>query len=97
MGRKAKEEAIKDLVRLTRPDILMIQETKMEEVDAIQASKFFCNKSKGIAVHVRGASGGLATFWNPSVLEVLEEDQTKCSLALHQAAAQRFWFICKFI
>lgn len=76
MGSKAKEEAIKDLVCMTRPDILMIQETKMEEADAIQSRKFFWNKSKGKAVRVRGASGGLATLWNPSVLELLEEDPT---------------------
>jgi len=35
LGSKTKEEAIKDLVRMTNLDVLLIQETKMEEADTI--------------------------------------------------------------
>ena len=35
MGSKAKEEAIKDLVKMNSPEILLIQETKMEEPETI--------------------------------------------------------------
>ena len=31
LGSKVKEEAMKDLISLSHPDILLIQETKMEE------------------------------------------------------------------
>jgi exonuclease III len=31
LGSTLKEEAIKDLVRLVRPEVLLIQETKLEE------------------------------------------------------------------
>jgi hypothetical protein len=41
LGSKLKEEAVKDLVRMTSPDVLLIQETKMEELETFQASKNF--------------------------------------------------------
>ena len=46
MGSKTKEEAIKDLVRMNSLEILLIQETKMEEPETIQASKKFWKKEK---------------------------------------------------
>ena len=36
-----KEEALRDLVRLVRPEVLLIQETKMEEEDLFRVSKVF--------------------------------------------------------
>ena len=44
LGSKSKEEAVKDLVRMTSPEVLLIQETKMEEPETIQASKNFWKK-----------------------------------------------------
>jgi hypothetical protein len=41
LGNKPKEEAIKDLVRMSNPEVLLIQETKMEESETLQASKNF--------------------------------------------------------
>ena len=76
LGSKSKEEAIKDLVRMNSPEILMIQETKMEEPETIQASKKFWKKGEGTAVSARGASRGLATFWNSTTLDLLEEVST---------------------
>jgi hypothetical protein len=37
LGSKQKEEDVKDLVRMTSPDVLLIQETKMEEPETIQS------------------------------------------------------------
>lgn len=39
MGSKIKEEAIKSLIRTEAPDILLIQETKLEDFVFLQASK----------------------------------------------------------
>jgi exonuclease III len=41
LGRKLKEEALRDLVRLVRPKVLLIQETKMEEEDLLRISNAF--------------------------------------------------------
>jgi exonuclease III len=76
LGRKLKEEAVKDLVRMTSPDVLLIQETKIEEPKTFQASKNFWKKGAGRAASTRGASGGLATFWNSSMLDLIKEHST---------------------
>jgi ribonuclease HI/exonuclease III len=76
LGSKLKEEAVKDLVRMTSPDVLLIQESKMAEPETIRASKNFWKKGAGRAVSARGASGGLATFWNSSTLDLIEEHDT---------------------
>jgi exonuclease III len=47
LGNKLKEEALKDIIRMTMPEILLIQETKLEEPDLLRASKFFGKKAKG--------------------------------------------------
>ena len=41
MGSRVKEEAIRSLLRIETPDILLIQETKMEDKDFLQISKKF--------------------------------------------------------
>ena len=61
---------------MTSPEVLLIQEMKMEEPKTIQASKKFWKKGEGRAVSARGASGGLATFWNSTSLDLLEDHST---------------------
>jgi ribonuclease HI/exonuclease III len=73
LGSKIKEEALRDIVRVERPEVLLIQETKMEEVDLLRISPTFWKKGPGKAVSARGASGGLATFWDSTKLELKEE------------------------
>jgi len=77
LGSKAKEEAIKDLIRIQKPDILLIQETKMEENTLLQAGKSFWKKGPGIANNSRGASGGIATFWDSNLYELEAEERTQ--------------------
>ena len=62
LGNTLKEVAIRDLVRVMRPEVLLIQETKMEEVDLLRASNMFWKKGPSRSANARGASGGLATF-----------------------------------
>ena len=73
LGSKSKEEAVKDLVRMTSLEILLIQETKMEVPETIRASEKFWKKGEGRAISSRGASGGIATFWNSSMFDLLED------------------------
>ena len=64
MGRKFKEEAMKYLIRLAQPDILLIQETKMEKDSFLHVSAKFLKKGGRTVVSSRGASGGIATLWD---------------------------------
>ena len=64
MGSKVKEEAIRNLIRTEAPDILLIQETKLEDKLFLQISKNLCPKSEARAISARGALGGIGTLWN---------------------------------
>ena len=57
-------EAMKDIIRVSTPDIPIFQETKLEELAFLQASHFFWKNGNGIVVSARGGSGGLGTLWN---------------------------------
>ena len=62
---------MKDLIRVLRPYILLVQETKMEEQALLQAAPSFWHNAECIAVSSRGASGGIATLWDPSKAEIV--------------------------
>ena len=72
LGSKAKEEAMKDLIRLSQPDILLIQETKMEKEELLQVSGKFWNKGGGLAVSSRGASKEIITQWDDHKFGLIE-------------------------
>ena len=76
LGSALKEEAMKDLVRIHKPEILLVQETKMEESATLHAGNNFWKKGPGIGNNSRGASGGIATFWDASLYEIEHENRT---------------------
>eukprot|EP00253_Pinus_taeda_P035966 PITA_35966 len=76
LGSKLKEDALKDIVRMYSPEILLIQETKLEESSLLHASKSFWRKGIGCAVSARGASGGIATFWDSSIYDLIQKDSS---------------------
>jgi exonuclease III len=73
-GSRIKEESLKDLIRMSNPEIFLIQETKMEEQDFLQASKAFWKKGQGIVVSTRGALGGLGTFWDTLKYDLISSE-----------------------
>ena len=56
-------EAIRNIIKSQRPDILLLQETKMSDVEVLVLSQHFWTTNQGIAISSRGASGGIATFF----------------------------------
>ena len=62
---------MKDLIRVLRPYILLVQETKMEEQAFLQEAPSFWHKAECIAVSSRGASGGIETLWDPTKEEIV--------------------------
>ena len=63
---------MKDLILLAHPDILLIQETKMEKDMFLQVSTKFWKKGGRSAVNSRGASGGIGTLWDNQKFELVE-------------------------
>lgn len=55
---------------MENPDLVMIQETKVDEEKILGLGKNNWRKKDGIAVSTRGASGGLATLWNKNFFEL---------------------------
>jgi len=73
VGTLAKEEAMHSLIILESPDILLIQETKLEDSAFLQASKKFWKKNGAHAMSARGASGGLGALWNSNKFSLISE------------------------
>ena len=71
LGSKGKEEAMLDLISLHHPNILLIQETKLEEIAFLQTSKKFWKKKGAAALSSRGASGGIGTLWDERKFEAI--------------------------
>ena len=58
-----KAEAVKDLFKMEPSDILLLQETKIEEDALLSLSRTKWKRNLGKAVSARGTSQGLATLW----------------------------------
>jgi exonuclease III len=57
------------LIRIEKPQILLIQETKIQGDEALREMKHIWNHSSGATLHVRGASRGIYTMWNTQIFK----------------------------
>ena len=57
-----KVEAIKEIIKSERPDILLLQETKILDVEAMALSCHFSKNIKGKSISSKGAIGGISTI-----------------------------------
>ena len=71
MGNPIKSEAVKDLLKSAPADILLLQETKIEEEALLLISKNKWNMNSGKAVSARGSCGGLATLWREENFQLI--------------------------
>ena len=63
LGNPIKAEAVKDLMRMDCFDILLLQETKIEEDSLLLLSKPKWKMNAGKVFNARGTSGCLTTLW----------------------------------
>lgn len=63
LGNISKADSVKDLLKIATADILLLQETKIEEASLLLSKSKWSLKS-GKVVSARGTSGGLATLWS---------------------------------
>ena len=68
LGGFSKVEAIKDIIKSEKPDILLLQERKMPDVEAMALSCRFWKNNKGKAISSKGASGGISTTFSSKFL-----------------------------
>jgi exonuclease III len=74
MGNKRKEEALNDIIKASKENILLLQETKMSHQDSLKNLLNVWRGSQGIAKNAKGALGGLCTLWNASKIDLISSD-----------------------
>ena len=68
LGGFSKVEAIKDIIKSEKPDILLLQERKMPDVEAMALSCRFWKNNKGKAISSKAASRRIASIFSNKFL-----------------------------
>ena len=68
MGGLNKVEALKDIIKYEKLDILLLQERKIPDVEAMALSCRFWKNNKGKTISSKGASGGIGTIFSSKFL-----------------------------
>ena len=68
LGGLNKVEPIKDIIKSKKPYILLLQETKIPDVEAMALSCRFQKNNKSKAISSKGASRGIATIFSSKLL-----------------------------
>ena len=68
LGGFSKVEAIKDIIKSEKLDILLLQERKIPDVEAMALSCRFWKNNKGKAISSKSASGGIASIFSKKFL-----------------------------
>ena len=95
LGNYSKVEVVNDLIRMASPDVLLLQETKIDEDNLLSISNKKWKLNVGKAVSARGTAGGIATLWKENsfslehshttqywILLEIRHTQSKFSIAL---------------
>jgi exonuclease III len=64
-----KKEAMRKPIRIEKPQILLIQETKLQGDEALREMKQIWNPSSGVTLSARGTSGAICTIWNTQIFK----------------------------
>ena len=78
LGSRTKEDSMLYIIYLHQPDILLVQETKMEENVFLHVSQKFWKKGGKAAISSRGASGGIGTLWDDKKFEAVDIKYSSC-------------------
>ena len=72
LGNPSKAQAAKDLLKMVPSEILLLQETKIEEYALLLISKNKWRYTSRKAINARGTCGGLATLWSADHFQLLK-------------------------
>jgi exonuclease III len=65
--KRSKAESLKDLKILTKPSVILLQETKMEDSFVLETTKKDFKNCGGVVVSSQGTSVGIATLWEKQI------------------------------
>jgi exonuclease III len=81
LGQRRKRDNVRAAIDSFLPAILCLQETKLNDISTFQASSFLPpSLCSFIFKPSIGASGGILTAWNDSVLELIHQSVDKFSI-----------------
>lgn len=73
LGRVDRRSSVKELLRLKRVDMVLLQETKRSSIDvSVVRSLWPIDSLEFMVVDMDGSSGGLLCIWNPEVFSLQE-------------------------
>ena len=95
MGGTNKVEAIKDIIKSERTDILLIQETKMSDVEVLALSHCFWTNNHGKDISSNGASGVIETFFSSKyVIKNVKENQNWLLIEFQEKDDSNDYYVC---
>jgi hypothetical protein len=77
LGSNHKKEELKKLLQVEKPSILMLQETKLGELETLKDLQKIWNNCDGRAVSSRGASSGIKILWKRENFDLQAQTQTQ--------------------
>ena len=75
LGEANKVEEIKYIIRHERPDLLLIQETKMSDVEVLALSQHCWKNNQGKSLALKGPQGKITFFSSKYDIKNIEENQ----------------------
>ena len=70
LGNSSKVEVVKDLLRMNSPDVLLLQETKIDEDSLLSLRKKNWKKNAWIAVSAWGSYDGIVALWTKNIFSL---------------------------
>jgi exonuclease III len=77
LGSRDKKEEVRKLLKTKKPSILLLQETKMRDLETLQELQRIWKKGEGKAISSRGASRGIGKIWNAEEFKLEEQLQSQ--------------------
>jgi exonuclease III len=68
LNSKRKQAFLKDRIKKDQPDILLLQEMKCAGIEVNIIIQRCWKQAQYVEVDSRGAAGGLAILWNPTII-----------------------------
>ena len=78
LGGSIKVEALKNILNTEKPDILLVQETKMPGDEVMSRSSLFWKNNVGKAISSRGALGGISTLCRNDKFNIKSTKENTC-------------------
>jgi exonuclease III len=93
MGNKFKEESLRDIIKSKNLYVLLIQETKVEDMKMLEIGKKEWKNSEGVAVRSREVSLRICALWDNIVVKLEHVKTTRhwiLTRLIHQTTCMKF-------